>query len=466
HYFNNLSIQKTPGSHVTLHSAIQVLGNMEIFSGVLDSNGENIYVGGNWTQYGGPGCFDESAGTLAQVIFNGTGDQTISGTEEFNHIWNNISGGGLVIGPGADVSASQYYHFDHGLWIEAGGSFEAELVDIYGYDSFIGEFTVHGYLGLTLAPDQDANIGGTVTIGSEGEFHIHGGQSPCIVNDGGSVSCNGTLYFHDIGVEVWNDGNLLMNGGDLYVAGGLWVYNQYSMLYGGTVHFVGGGDCAFLPPTTGFTGLSLEKASINDVVTVNNRDIGLMGDLVIGTGQLHMNGLDLMIGGDAQISGRLEMEGGDLRLGAGSAFDVLSGGKLVLEGTASDLSYVTRSAASTGYYSLNVHDGGGIGAAYTVFEYMGTQGVNVHPGAWVYDDCFLHCVFRNGADAGTLLKLDNSQNILLYGVNFPYNDWGGIINVSKATDEGNVYMVMATGSFSGAAHESDPYGRIDWGTQI
>jgi hypothetical protein len=191
-----------------------------------------------------------------------------------------------------------------------------------------------------------------------------------------------------------------------------------------------------------------------------------MGEFFLENGNLWMEGYDMTLHSNSQIGDQVLMLGGSVYIAPNMELAIVDGGWLALTGSSGDLSYVSR-IGSSGYYDLTVESGGQLGAEYTVFEYMGLEGINLQAGSNVrYEQCFEHCTFRYGADAGTLLTINTSQNILLYGVSFPANTWGGNFNVTKNNDEGNVLFVMAAGGFSGAANESDSYNRIDWGTTI
>jgi hypothetical protein len=69
------NMERTLGSGTTqLVTALVVLNEVKILTGTLDANGNNITISGNWTNNA---SFTPGAGT---TIFNGTTDQSISGT--------------------------------------------------------------------------------------------------------------------------------------------------------------------------------------------------------------------------------------------------------------------------------------------------------------------------------------------------------------------------------------------------
>lgn len=103
-------------------------------------------------------------------------------------------------------------------------------------------------------------------------------------------------------------------------------------------------------------------------------------------------------------------------------------------------------------------------ASYAVFEYMGVDGIHVKNGASIDNNYPLdHCTFRNGVSGGRLLTINNNQSLNIVGANFPSSDFGLSYNVAKTVDQGTVNFSGQTGTFAGASHELDTYGRINWG---
>lgn len=75
---NNLTLRLS--NTVTLDKAIDVLGNLRITNGLLNTNNNNIQVKGNFVNNQGIGGFNA---TTASVTFNGTVAQSLSGTTTF-----------------------------------------------------------------------------------------------------------------------------------------------------------------------------------------------------------------------------------------------------------------------------------------------------------------------------------------------------------------------------------------------
>jgi len=112
---------------------------------------------------------------------------------------------------------------------------------------------------------------------------------------------------------------------------------------------------------------------------------------------------------------------------------------------------------------LNIESGGEIIAEYAIFEYMSTGGVNVKSGAFVDPAySFNNCTFRQGEAGGTLLTINNDEDITVNDIIFPNNTWGSSNNVTKTLNQGHLTFVDFYGDFSGEAYENDVYNLIDW----
>jgi hypothetical protein len=152
----------------------------------------------------------------------------------------------------------------------------------------------------------------------------------------------------------------------------------------------------------------------------------------------------------------------DLTIGMGNEASIyIDGGIINLWGSSTERPVVTRS--TTGYYEFLVENGGEIDAVYTDFEYMIGRGLDIEGTGTIGGILPLNnCSFSKGQAGGTLLMMNNSQDITLYHVSFPANTWSGASNVSKNVTTGNVYLPDASGNFAGPAFEYDPNNRIHW----
>jgi len=139
----------------------------------------------------------------------------------------------------------------------------------------------------------------------------------------------------------------------------------------------------------------------------------------------------------------------------------VNGGSLYIGGDAVDHPLVTH--LNSGYYKIQVHNGGSINAEHTVFEFLGTRGIEIAADGVVSGEYpFNHCTLRDGISGGTLLYMSSASDITLHNLHFPASTLGGTFNVAKYEDAGNVYLPGAIGDFAGPSFEHDPNGRVHW----
>ncbi|MBE0638997.1 MAG: carboxypeptidase regulatory-like domain-containing protein, partial [Bacteroidales bacterium] len=120
-------------------------------------------------------------------------------------------------------------------------------------------------------------------------------------------------------------------------------------------------------------------------------------------------------------------------------------------------------SATKSNYIFNISPGGFIAATHTMFSSMGIDGIHLFSGAYIDPDkAFTGCTFTNGITGGVLITWDNGAEVIVHDAIFPENTTGCSFNVRKTTNSGQVFFDEATGPFSGAAFEDDPYSRIDW----
>jgi len=137
------------------------------------------------------------------------------------------------------------------------------------------------------------------------------------------------------------------------------------------------------------------------------------------------------------------------------------GGTLVLAGTFEESIQIKGSANSN--YSLVVEDGASIHAKHTTFSDMNANGIYIKPGATVDPSgAFYNCTFSDGAPGGTLLTIDNDQELEIENATFFSNGKNAMFNVRKSVDAGIVTFINAGGNFAGSDYEDDPFNRIIW----
>lgn len=217
---------------------------------------------------------------------------------------------------------------------------------------------------------------------------------------------------------------------------------------------------------------SLPSITLNDLSVFRTGgvelagDVHVTGDLTIEEGTLITNGWSLTTGTQTNINadGVLWIDANaQLRISSGTEINVNSGGMIKIVGDYASPAVVTQSGISKGYYGFAVNENGTIAAQFGLFEYMNLDGIYIYEGAFIDESySFTNCTFQNGEPDGTLLTINNDQEIVIHDAIFPENVWGSAHNVGKDTDAGTVYFDDATGLFAGEAFENDPYDRINW----
>jgi hypothetical protein len=145
-----------------------------------------------------------------------------------------------------------------------------------------------------------------------------------------------------------------------------------------------------------------------------------------------------------------------------STFTVDNGAMLNLLGSPVDL--ITLTHDISGAYSFTVN--GTIAADYTIFEYMGADGVHItSTGTIDSTNNFSNCIFRNGTGSA-MLTVNNLQDFregYLGVIDNTFWDSGATYNAVKNQDQGYLQFLNYSGSMAGEDHDSDPYNRILWG---
>jgi hypothetical protein len=195
-------------------------------------------------------------------------------------------------------------------------------------------------------------------------------------------------------------------------------------------------------------------------------------DFITG-GSLTLNGaMRIYNGRSAEVTDYINVnEFGLLSLANGATLSIHTGlnvgegGTFEAIGTAGDKVLVHD---SDGYhYEFVVSAEGVIRASQAIFKNMNQDGIQIMADAYVDENhSFNHCTFMDGAPGGTLLNINNNQELVISSAEFPENTWGGQHNVSKVANMGNVLFLNYFGGFSGNTYEFDPHSRIDWDCAI
>ncbi len=455
-YLNTLIVNKSAGTHASMGSNLTLKDDLTINSGALWAGMWDIAIQGDWTENVEDG-FDGGVHTY----FTGAATQYIFGTEHFEILDASNNGFFVVIGTGANVSCDIYHYHSGGLMIagnftvNSGDPFEgvvhllssASLV----YNAGTAEVILSGYL----------YVSGTVTV--------NGGDSWTNASfpSGGTLNLNnGTMEFADISIVINSGYTLSSTDGTLRTAKNLTVNDPTFNPTDLTVDFYGSSSSqVYLVPGAHLGNLTVHKTGYNAVWAVN--DLYVDGNLIVYSGGFTTNSQTVLVDGNVYVYGTMWVDDSAfLAITAGHYLNVYDGGFLSAMGNTEAFAHITIYGGPA-YYAFNVFSGGSIAAQYASFSFVDAAGVNIHEGAYVsYRYAFHHCIFEQSPGSGTLLTLDNDQDLYVYKAYFSPNTWGGSSNVTKTVNQGSVHFISATGSYAGEAYDNDPYSRIEWTSAI
>ena len=328
-----------------------------------------------------------------------------------------------------------------------------------------GDITLQG--SFTNYDEIFTPTGGSVIFGGSSAASIIGTTAFHDLNiskAGATVTSNAPFSMYDL---LINSGILDPGGNDVEVLGN-WANNvgDAGFIEGTqTVTFGGTNDVNITTGET-FYNLTLDKG--NAVIANFDGNLTIGNDLVINPGSIYSGDNTISVYGNVAVNsgGVLYMQpNGTLALDAASNLNIYGGGYLYVLGSAGN--YATVTHLTTGNYAFNVYSGGTISAEYGLFEHMTDNGVYVWIGGNVDPNhSFNYCTFQNGyVGPGTLLYIDNYDDVTITGANFPDNS-STTYNVAKVHEppagQGNISMVDYSGIFSGETYEYDPYNRITW----
>ncbi len=463
-YFHNLEI----AGKTSFLTSVTLKGSLNIVSGFLNTQYYNIFVGGNWTNSVGPAGFVENNQV---VTFNGTGIQSCFG-ETFHKLEINKPTGTLNIPAGAVVNSNTYDWTAGGLRVDGGTFFADDLEDSGLFGSY--HLTTNGGLleihqDNSQYTDLNGNLqieGGTMTVsGGDGASYWPFSANAGIQMSGGVLEFLGNgIYLHDSPYTLTENitGGIIRTDKSFHG-----LRNDYTPA-GGTTQLLGGGNTLFgLPSGSCFHHVSISKYP-SDTVSQSG-PVQINGNLTIADAVYDMSNQSANIGENLNIDDGGTLYGGpgsELMLSDTRTLSVNAGGKLVFTGNPAGYSIIG-SLITTARYNLEINSDASICAQYCIFSNTGLNGLNVKQGAFVdLPDPFKGCMFMSGIAGGTLLTINNSQNLSIQDAVFPANIWTGLYNVSKTNDQGQVYFIDFSGAFSGEMYEQDVYGRIHWLTPL
>ncbi len=420
-------------------------------------------VRGNWHKYTDHDSFTEGAG---KVVFDGNVNSTIYGEEEFNvlELAKNSSSQGLNV-PLNSVAECESYDWTQGFLTVSGGLFYAhDMVD----NVIQGSVNLSGG-NITLVQDAAQTLGlrGNLNI-SGGELHIWGGAADMVtaMPSGGNASftmSDGLFYRHGWGIGIYDNAYTFsenITGGIIRTEGNFYCARAEFTPAGGTLELTGIAE----------THLTLVAGTLHGLLTDKPEawvklltDVTANGTITVQTGILDLNGNTLYANGGAVIRGILYIDHlARLCMGSQKYLNVEDGGILRPWGIDGDLAIIN---TESGFFYLNIRDGGTISARFCLFSNISQDGINVWPGGIIEPlHPLFHCAFNAGVAGGTFLRIDNSDNVVIHYASFNSNPGGGASNVTKAVDSGMVNFVNATGLFSGEDFDADPNNRVFWNT--
>ncbi len=489
--FNELEIDKTLGGAFRMNGANVecaaydwTAGAIDVLSGSFTANDllDNAIQGGYYLNTGGTinltnsgtGLYVDLKGDIH--IFGGT--MTVTGTISEWPYQEDASiemSGGLLdfTSCGIIISNNAYALTDNitGGTIRTSVGFSGNRAD---FTPTAGIFEFYGSADAYLTQSNGCTLNNVVIDKSAKSNDIYQPENPGAKADridktkgDGSKANNITLTSN---LVVSNDFSI--SGGvfnaatfDMYV-GGNWINDLgvSGFIPGtGTVFLDGTGDVAL--STVGsqnFNNLTVDKGSFGNIVSLTG-SLDLTGDFVVNTGALYSYGNNIIVDGNVTVntSGLLYIMSGST-FGVGVGLQVQSGAYFYAIGTSGNPASVTRN--SGGYFSLDIFEGGTIGAQYASFEFVNGSGVYVRQGANVHSTySFNYCSFSNGPPAPSALLALNSDNVFTCTGAYFENTLGTTgYNVWHFYDTGDVEFIDATGDFAGEDFDYDLHDVVTW----
>ncbi|MDD4308968.1 MAG: hypothetical protein PHO32_01175 [Candidatus Cloacimonetes bacterium] len=489
---HNVTVNKTSAALI-LSTNATITGDLTIQSGSFNTNNFTLELGNDWTNNVGTSGY--TCGT-SEVICRNTGSsynpQTVTGNQSFykltiNHPTNahqtiidesnttilsdlTVSSGGFHTYSEAVVQVNSNVSIASNAYLLSSGhlKIKGNLTDNNSSLSWVEG----SRKGLLAYPNSTLTLNGTntqtITVGTPeinlGGFSLDkssGNFQPTkpMLMSGNVTLLNGTWGFGTSGLTHAIGGNFAIS------STGNWSDNT------GTVKFTGNQNSSLSNSgTANFKNLWIDKTVAGGyyptVLLASNFSLGTAGTVTLDGGDFNTGAYTLQTKGDVNINSEGKMviaAGGTLKMLSGSSINVMSGGTLSANGSESSVATITH---ITGNYNLNVNSGGTLNAECAIFEYTGSNGVYIMSGGLIESTNPLsYCTFRYGYSSGTLLRLDNAQNLVIDYASFP-SGATSFNNVSKTSNQGIVQFTNETGGWAGTSHENDPYSRINWSSDV
>lgn len=466
-------------AELTIDDNLDVNGNLTILSGSLNSNGQNVSVGGDWNDFGGD--FDEGSGL---VTFDGSSAQSIYTDENFYDLSISKSGTlslasdlfidhSLALDGGVlSTSGSSYAINISGDWDDNSGSFTANnsTVTFYGSGTSVitGDTTFSGLKAVTSGKQINFENGSNTSVtgslqfenqtlrstlqGSQWNINLSGTQQTAksvSVRDSNAQSGN-TIEADLASTNVGNNLNWSFGANERYWSSsttGNWNdISNWSSVDGGPTGF----SVPDITHTVYFNGTSGNNGNVNlnadvEIGVLNmNGYSGSMNSqgfaITISTGFIQNTGT-INFGSSTVVIGDFNLTGGNLT--ATSNIMSIRGTANFTAGTFSDnggtIQFGGESDATltfgSGYFFNNVSMSNALG--------------NGLVGYWKFDD---------GDGGGTNLTAADSSGLgktgMLTNMDGDNTDW---VSPTTATSFGNIHALhFADSGTSGHVRVANP----------
>lgn len=432
---NNLNINR--GSGINFGGNITLEGTLSLQNGVLSIGNYTMNLNGAITKTSGT----LTGGNTSTIVFGGSSAATGLYAITLHTLTINRASGINLLG---NVTIKNILNL-------TSGTFSIGNNTLY-LDGFINQTS--GLLG--------GGIGSNLEIG---ENAVPVSLSSMVLQHLTINRMAGVTMTGDISVY----GNLTLTNGSFSIGNNTLTMFGFIVQTGGSLT---GGLLSNLIFQDNTSPTSLPSITLNDLSVFRTGGVELagnvfvIGNLTIEGGTLKTNGWSLTTGTQTNINtdGILWIDANaQLKIASGTEINVNSGGMIKIAGEYASPAIVTQSGISKGYYGFSVNENGTIAAHYGLFEYMNQDGIYVAEGALVdASNSFDYCIFQQGEPGGQLLTIENNEDIVIHGANFPENIWGSAYNAGKNVDAGSVFFENVSGLFAGEDYENDPYNRIDW----
>jgi hypothetical protein len=335
---NNVTVNVSSGNTVTLSSNLTVGGTLNLTSGTLNLNGNDLIVlpTGNISA-SGTGTI--SSTSSSNIGINSTGGLT--GTLNFSGNGSSVNNFIVNVGSGNQASIGGNLTIDGQLNIGSGTlNFSNSSLTINGTVTGSGSFSGNSSSNLTI--NTSGGIGSSLNFASGGQavnnLTINTGIGSSVAL-GSALTVNGTLNLNGGSSLNFNNQSLTIGtGGSITGNGSLQANSSSSLIINSTAN-----NASSIDITGGVIGsLTINSGSGNN--TTLNSDLTVDGTLSLQSGNLALNGNDLTIGASGNLSA-----GGSGSITSTSSSNIAINATAGLSGTLS----ISGSGNSAASFTLN-----------------------------------------------------------------------------------------------------------------